>query len=65
MSLPCKTYVDVLARFDAAGKVTPVRMRRAASLKGGGLGIRYTVRIMGKETYLWRDEDCWFVERKD
>ena len=27
MSLPCKTYVDVLARFDAAGKVTPVRIK--------------------------------------
>ena len=77
---PCKTYVDVLAKFDCAGNVIPMRIkwedgriflidnvidiRRAASIKGGGLGIRYTVVINGKRTYIWRDDDSWFVERK-
>ncbi|WP_249312039.1 hypothetical protein [Congzhengia minquanensis] len=77
---PCKTYVDVLAKFDCAGNVIPMRIkwedgriflidnvidiRRAASIKGGGLGIRYTVVINGKRTYIWRDDDTWFVERK-
>ena len=39
-------------------------VRPAASLKGGGAGLRYTVRILGKSTYIWREEDRWFVERK-
>lgn len=76
----CKTYVDVLAKFDCTGNVIPMRIkwedgriflidnvidiRRAASIKGGGLGIRYTVVINGKQTYIWRDDDTWFVERK-
>jgi len=41
-------------------KVTDAR--QAPSLKGGGLGIRYTVRIRGKEVYLFDDEGRWFVE---
>ena len=80
MSKLCKTYVDVLAKFESGGTVVPLRIkwedgrmftvdsvldvRRAASIKGGGLGIRYTVRIGGHNTYLWRDDDQWFVERK-
>ncbi len=80
MSRPCKTYVNVLAKFDREGGVTPLRIkwedgrtftvdsvldvRRAASIKGGGLGIRYTICIGGRSTFLWRDDDQWFVERK-
>ena len=75
-----KVYVDVTARFDKDGQVTPVSVtwedgrrfpvdrvldiRRAASLKAGGAGIRYTVRILGKETFLFLEENRWFVERK-
>ena len=42
-------------------------VRRAASLKGGGLGIRYTCRILGKERYLFFDDAAqqWFVEVDD
>jgi hypothetical protein len=36
-------------------------VRLAPSLKGGGLGMRYTVRIRGKEVYLFEDEGKWFV----
>ncbi len=39
-------------------------IRRAASLKVGGTGIRYTVIICGKESYLFNDENKWFVEAK-
>lgn len=39
-------------------------VRRAASLKVGGTGIRYTVIICGKEAYLFNDENKWFVEAK-
>ena len=40
-------------------------VRRAAALKAGGQGVRYTVRILGKETYLFEDEGRWFVEAKE
>ena len=73
-----KRYVDVIARFDPDGKIIPIKInwhdgsvffidrvldiRRAASLKAGGAGIRYTCRINGKETYLFLEESRWFVE---
>ena len=34
-----------------------------SALKGGGLGTRYTVKIRGKEVYLFEDEGRWFVEK--
>ena len=37
---------------------------RAASLKADGVGIRYTVRIGSTETYLFLEENKWFVERR-
>ena len=36
----------------------------AASLKVGGRGIRYTVKIGGAERYMFREEDRWFVEAR-
>lgn len=39
--------------------------RRAAASKVGGTGIRYTIMIGGKQTYLFEDEDQWFVEAKN
>lgn len=39
-------------------------IRPAASLKAGGAGVRYTVRINGKETYLWLEDKRFFVERR-
>ena len=76
----CKTYVAVLAKFEPDGRLLPLQIewedgrvysvdrvldvRRAASLKAGGYGIRYTCRISGKETYLFYEKDRWFVERR-
>ena len=40
-------------------------MRRAASLKAGGAGTRYTVRIGRSETYLFNEDGRWFVERRE
>lgn len=75
-----KIVVEVVARFDTAGGLTPLYIvwhdgrkleidrvldvRRAASLKAGGMGIRYTVRIFGKQRYLWFEDlsNTWFVE---
>jgi hypothetical protein len=33
-------------------------------MKVGGVGERYTVRIKGKETYLFFENNKWFVEEK-
>ena len=78
--MSCKVYVPVTASFDADGNVLPVSLtwvdghvyeidrvldvRRAASLKGGGLGMRYTCRIGGRTTNIWLDDSRWFVESK-
>ena len=37
-------------------------IRKASSTKGGGMGIRYTCKICGKEKYLFLDNNIWFVE---
>ena len=39
-------------------------IRKAASLKAGGCGVRYLCKIMGMQTYIFFEEDKWFVERK-
>lgn len=76
-----KVYVGAGLEVSADGTVMPVRIDwpdgrkfevdrvkqvcRAASTKVGGCGIRYTVMICGKETYLFREDDKWFVEAKE
>lgn len=75
-----KVFVEVTAKFDTEGNITPISLlwedgtifeidrvldkRRAASLKAGGIGIRYTVRINGKQSYLFYEGPKWFVEAK-
>ncbi|MBR5524686.1 MAG: hypothetical protein IKU51_05435 [Clostridia bacterium] len=75
-----KVYVEVAAVFTAEGQVMPRRVRwedgtvyavdrvldirRAAATKAGGCGLRYTCRIRGQQTYLFLDDDRWFVEAK-
>ena len=75
-----KVYVEVTARFDTEGNITPLSVtwedgtvyeidrildkRRAASLKAGGIGMRYTCLISGRQSYLYYEEPRWFVERK-
>ena len=77
---PAKVYVDVSARFRRDGRILPVAVRwedgriyridkitdirKAASFKAGGVGLRYTVRIGRTETYLFLEKDRWFVERR-
>lgn len=74
-----KVYVDVLAEFSKDGRLIPKEIiwedgrrfeidrvkdiKRAASMKGGGVGMRYTCIIMGQEKYLFYEENnFWFVE---
>ena len=79
-----KVYVEVNADHKADGQIFPrsfvwedgkrytvdrvIQVCRAASLKAGGAGLRYTVRIQNKDVYMFleedRDVDRWFMERK-
>ncbi|MDO4623607.1 MAG: hypothetical protein Q4B22_11715 [Eubacteriales bacterium] len=75
-----KVYVDVTLDVSSDGSVRPRRLiyedgtiypidqlkdvRRAASTKVGGIGIRYTVMIRGHESYLFDESGRWFVEAK-
>ena len=73
-----RRYVKVIVEYSPEGNVRPravewedgrrftvdrlLDVRRAASTRAGGQGMRYTVRIWGKETYLFEDDGRWFVE---
>lgn len=75
-----KEYVNVTVKFKKDGSMIPVDIewengtvytidkvidvRKAASLKAGGCGIRYLCKIMDTQTYIFFEEDKWFVERK-
>ena len=79
-----KVYVCVLAVCDRDGNTKPVsfiwedgnsydidkitEVRPAASLKAGGAGIRYTVRVRNRQTYMFLEENRgtrkWFMERR-
>ncbi|MGL5173191.1 MAG: hypothetical protein ACRC75_05005 [Olsenella sp.] len=75
-----KRYVEVVSRTDPDGNVTPIAVvwadgvrydidrvldrRQACSLKTGGTGMRYTIRVGGKSTYLFYEGPRWFVEAK-
>lgn len=75
-----KRYVDVVALHREDGSVRPLSIvwedgrrfkvdrildtRRAASLKVGGTGVRYLVRIRDRDTFLFYENPRWFVEEK-
>ena len=41
-------------------KILDIRPR--ASTNGGGMGVRYSIRIIGKDRFLFLDGFIWFVE---
>ena len=75
-----KVYVDITLRISTEGEIRPLaivfedghtyeidrvkHICKAASLKVGGCGTRYTVVIKGKESYLFHEDARWFVEAK-
>lgn len=59
MVIPLSIKWDDGQTFDIS-KVCDVK--KQASLKGGGMGFRFTCKISGKEKYLWLDGYTWFVE---
>lgn len=70
--------ITVVAKMHSDGRVIPLEViwsetqtfeidkvidiRKCASTKGGGMGIRYTCKIKGIEKYLFLDEYIWFIE---
>ena len=74
-------YINVIAKMLADGEVVPLRIewedgsffdidkvldiKRRASTKGGGMGLRYKVRILGQERFLFLAEYKWFVEKEE
>lgn len=76
-----KKYVQVVAAFSPEGRLIPLciiwedgrkfevdkvkKCVRAASRKAGGVGLRYTCMIHGREAILYYEENYkWFVEAK-
>lgn len=80
--MPKKVFVATIVKFDVDGNISPLSItwedgkiykidritdvRRAASLKAGGMGWRYTCIIQSKEKYLFYDlcDKKWFMEGK-
>ena len=84
MASDCKVYVDVNEDRLKDGRLIPLSfvwddgrryeidkvldIRQAASLKAGGAGLRYTVRVRNREAFMFLEEEGgihkWFMERK-
>ena len=76
-----KAFVKVVSETGIDGAVKPLSfvwedeaeysidrildVRKAASLKAGGAGIRYTCMVQSRQVYLFYEEPCWFIEAKD
>ena len=73
-----KVYVKVVAEFTPDGRLRPLTVtwkdgrvyeidrvmdsRRAATLKGGGMGIRYLCEVCGQQIHLFYEENYrWFL----
>lgn len=74
-----KTYVKAVITVDEDGNKKPqsivfrektynidrvLDVKNSASMRVGGIGERYTIRINGYETYLFCERGKWFVEEK-
>lgn len=71
-------YVSVIAKFNELGDVTPLSLfwengkefiidrvvskKNLASTKGGGVGIRFEIKIKNQTRFLFLHEYKWFVE---
>lgn len=89
MEAPIKVYVAATATFNADGVMIPTSIvwedgcryeidkvtdiRQAAAMKAGGQGDRFTIRVNGRQTYLFFERSTarsgnvigrWFVERR-
>ena len=87
---PIKVYVPVEVAFDENGQMYPrvipwedgkkyeidrlLDVRPAPAARAGGQGDRYTIRMNGRETYIFFEHNAeygsqitgrWFVERRE
>lgn len=75
-----KRFVKVLTEIDENGKKTPISLvfddttytidrvlevKNCASFKVGGIGQRYKIRVGDNETFIYFENDKWFVEEKE
>jgi len=75
-----KTFVKIIASFDEGGLITPLyivfencnykidkitQITQAASLKSGGMGLRYTCKINGQQRFLFLEDSQWFIDKLD
>jgi hypothetical protein len=72
-----KKFVEVIAKYNQEGQIRPLKIiwedgrvfdiqritdiRPAASLKAGGVGLRYTCIISRKKVYLFLEDNQWFI----
>ena len=70
--------INVIAKMCENGKVIPLQIlwndsltleidkildiRKKASTKGGGKGLRYLIKIKNQERFIWLDDYIWFIE---
>ncbi len=75
-----KKYIDVVVMQYKTGTIKPLfivwedghkyaidrvlDIRKAADLKVGGRGIKYTCRICGQIKEIYLEDDRWFLERE-
>ena len=72
-----KEFISVFVLMDKSGKLIPkqiiwegkvfnidkvIDVRRSASLKAGGVGVRFRVLINGRIKDLFLDDYKWFIE---
>lgn len=73
--------ISVKAKFSENGNITPLSIewedgrsfeidrvtdiRKSASLKAGGIGYRFTCFIRGRQIFIFKDENIWFMEVED
>ena len=72
----CKIYVTVTAEFTKDGRLLPksfvwkdghvYQIQRVTDIRrAGGVGMRYTCIVDGKESHLfYEDNNMWFVEER-
>lgn len=76
-----KIYVNVIAKFDKDGNITPMILEwkngllydveralllgECSSRRAGGQGIRFMVQIGSRQAVLSFEDPCWYISRKE
>ena len=76
-----KIYVNVIAKFDKDGTITPMTLEwkdgllydvervrilgECPSRRLGGQGVRFMVQIGSRQVVLSFEDPCWYIGRKD